>query len=54
MPVIAATVSVVSQSDIGKKITDRIDKFSEGMPVFLKALDELKAVHPFIDGELVQ
>jgi hypothetical protein len=52
MPVIAATVSAVAQSDIGKKIKDGIDKFSEGMPVLMNALDELKAVHPFIGGEL--
>jgi len=54
MPVITATVSAVTQSDIGKKIKDGIDKFSEGMPVLLNALDELKAVHPFIGGELTQ
>jgi hypothetical protein len=54
MPVITATVSAVAQSDIGKKIKDGIDKFSEGMPVLLKALDELKAVHPFIGGEFTQ
>jgi hypothetical protein len=51
---ITATLSAVAQSDIGKKIIDRIDKFSEGMPVLMKALDELKAVHPFIGGELTQ
>lgn len=54
MPVITATVSAVAQSDIGKKVKDGIDKFSEGMPVLLKALDELKAVHPFIGGESIQ
>jgi hypothetical protein len=54
MPAITATVSAVVQSDIGKKIKDGIDKFSEGMPVLLNALDELKAVHPFIGGELTQ
>jgi hypothetical protein len=54
IPVITATVSAVAQSDIGKKIKDGIDKFSEGMPVLMNALDELKAVHPFIGGELTQ
>ena len=33
---------------------DGIDKFSEGMPILMKALDELKAIHPFIGGELTQ
>jgi hypothetical protein len=54
MPVITATVSAVAHTDIGKKIKDGIDQFSEGMPVLLNALDELKAVHPFIGGELIQ
>jgi hypothetical protein len=54
IPVITATVSAITQSDIGKKMKDGIDKFSEGMPVLLSALDELKAVHPFIGGELNQ
>ena len=54
MPLVVATVSAVAQSDIGKKIKDGINKFSEGMPIFMNALDELKAVHPFIGGELTQ
>jgi hypothetical protein len=54
MPIITATVAVATQSDIGKAIKDRIDQFSEGMPVLMNALDELKAVHPFIGGELIQ
>jgi hypothetical protein len=32
---------------------DGIDKFSEGIPVLMKVLDELKALHPFIGGELI-
>jgi hypothetical protein len=54
MPIITATVSAVAQSNIGNKIKAGIDKFSEGMPVFMNALDELKAIHPFIGGELSQ
>ena len=54
IPVVTATVATVVQSDIGKALKDRIDKFSEGMPVLMNALDELKAVHPFIGGELIQ
>ena len=51
---ITETVAVAAQSSIGKAIKDRIDKFSEGMPILMNALDELKAVHPFIAGELIQ
>jgi hypothetical protein len=29
---------------------DKIEKFSEGIPVLMCALDELKALHPFIGG----
>ena len=54
MPLITATVAAAEQSDIAKAIKQRIDKFSEGMPVLMKALDELKALHPFIGGELIQ
>jgi hypothetical protein len=54
MPIITAAVVATAQSDIGKAIKDRIDKFSEGMPVLMSALDELKAVHPFIGSELIK
>jgi hypothetical protein len=54
MPVIKATVVTAAQTDIGKAIKHGIDHFSEGMPILMKALDELKAVHPFIGGELIQ
>jgi hypothetical protein len=53
MPTITANVAAAEQSDIAKAIKHRIDKFSEGMPVLMKALDELKAVHPFIGGALI-
>ena len=39
---------------MGKAIKDGIDKLSEGMPVLMKALDELKTAHPFVSGELIQ
>ena len=54
IPIIEATVTAAAQSDIGKAIKDGIDKLSEGMPVLMKALDELKTVHPFVGGELIQ
>ena len=46
-----ATVAAVEQTDVGKAIKDGINMFSEGMPVLMNALDELKAIHPFIGGE---
>jgi hypothetical protein len=49
-PLIIA-VSVAEQSDAAKVIKERIDRFSEGMPVLLNALDELASLHPFIKGE---
>lgn len=53
IPIIGATVAAVGQTDVAKAIKERIDKFSEGMPVLLNALDELKNLHPFIGGELI-
>ena len=50
LPVVKATVAVVENSDFGKAMKEGIDKFSEGIPVFMKALDELKGVHPFLGG----
>ena len=49
-PIIAAAVSAVGQSDVGKVIKDGIDHFFDGMPVLMKSLDELKKLHPFIGG----
>ena len=54
MPIVTATVAAAAQSEIGKAVKDRIDRFSEGMPVLMNALDELKAVHPIIGGESIQ
>ena len=53
IPIVKATVTAVQQTDVGKAIKEGIDKFSEGMPLFMNALDELKALHPFIGGELI-
>jgi len=52
MPIIKATVTAVQQTDLGKAMKNEIDKFSESMPIFMNALDELKSLHPFIGGEL--
>ena len=51
IPIVKATVAVVEQTDVGQAIKDGINKFSEGMPVLMNILDELKAIHPFIGGE---
>jgi hypothetical protein len=48
--VITAVVGAVGQSDIGKAVKEGIDHFFDGMPVLMKALDELQSVHPFIGG----
>ena len=50
-PVFKATVAVAEQSDLAKAVNEGISRFSEGMPVFMKALNELKGIHPFIGGE---
>ena len=50
MPIIDATISAAQQTDIGKAIKEGINKFSEGMPILMRALDELKSLHPFIGG----
>jgi hypothetical protein len=52
IPIVKATVAAAEQTNIGQVITEGINKFSEGMPVLMKALDELKTLHPFIGGEL--
>lgn len=49
-PVIKAALAVAEQTDFGKAMRDKIDKFSEGIPVLMSALDELKTLHPFIGG----
>jgi hypothetical protein len=54
MPTIEATVAGAEQTATAKAIKERIDKFSESMPIFMKALDELKSLHPFLRGELIQ
>jgi hypothetical protein len=50
MPIVNATVMATMQTDVGKAIKDGINNFSEGMPVLMNALDQLKSLHPFIGG----
>jgi len=54
IPIIKATVAGAEQTQTAKAIKERIDKFSESMPIFMKALDELRSLHPFIGGELIR
>jgi hypothetical protein len=51
LPIMQGTAAVIENSDFGKAMKEGIDRFSEGMPVFLKALDELKGLHPVLGGE---
>jgi hypothetical protein len=46
-PVMKVAVAVAEQSDFGKAMKEGINKFSEGIPVLMNALDELKGLHPF-------
>ncbi len=49
-PLITAAASAVVQTDIGKAVKEGIDHFFDGMPILMNALDEVKALHPFIGG----
>ena len=46
-----AAVTAAEKTDVPTDIKGEIDKFSEGIPVLLRALNELKKLHPFIGGE---
>jgi hypothetical protein len=35
------------------EMKEGIDKFFQGMPILMKALNELKSVHPFVGGTLI-
>jgi hypothetical protein len=51
-PLVEAAFGALEQSDTGRAIKEGIDKFLEGMPIFMHALDEVAALHPFIGGML--
>jgi hypothetical protein len=51
LPAVKATVTAVGNSDLCKAMMERIDRFSEDQPVFIKALHELKSLHPALAGE---
>jgi hypothetical protein len=52
MPLITAAADAVEQSDTGQAVKEKIDKFLDGMPVFMSALDAVADLHPFIGGML--
>ncbi|KAI9464114.1 hypothetical protein BJY52DRAFT_887425 [Lactarius psammicola] len=50
-PLSTVESSAVEQADIGKAVKegmDHLDHFFDGMPVLMNALDEVKALYPFI------
>lgn len=49
-PLIPAAANAVRHTDIGKAVAEGIEHFSDGMPILMHALDEVKALHPFIGG----
>ena len=53
IPIVKDAVTVAGQTDFGKATKEGINKFFEGMPVFMNALDELKSLYPFIGGESI-
>jgi hypothetical protein len=52
MPLITTAADAVKQSDASQAMREKIDKFLEGMPVFMNALDAVADLHPFIGGML--
>jgi len=52
-PLITAAVGAVEQTTVAKSIKEGIDKFFDGMPVFMNALDAVADLHPFIGGTSV-
>jgi hypothetical protein len=53
-PFIPVSEAAVTAAEKTKAVKDGIDKLSELMPIFMKALDELTALHPFIGGALIR
>lgn len=49
-PLITAAEGAVEQTDLTKVVTEGIDHFFEGMPIFMSALDAIADLHPFIGG----
>ena len=53
MSPIAAAASPLAESEVGQAVRGKIDKFFEGMPAFMNALDAVADLHPFIGGKLI-
>ena len=49
-PLITGAATAIGQSKFGEVVKEGIDGFFDGIPVFMKALDEVKSLHPFIGG----
>jgi hypothetical protein len=49
-PLITAAAGAIEQTVVAKSIKEGIDKFFDGMPVFMNALDAVAELHPFIGG----
>jgi hypothetical protein len=43
--------SVASNAEVSTMVSDAVDHFFDGMPVFMDALDAVAKIHPFISGE---
>ena len=54
IPIFKASATATEKSDLAKAVKAGIDKFAEGIPILMNALDELKTLHPFIGGALIQ
>jgi hypothetical protein len=54
MPISKASVAAAEKTDIAKDVKDDIDRFTEGIPILMNALDELTALHPYIGGALIR
>lgn len=49
-PMITAATGTIESTDLAKTVQSGIARFFEGMPLFMKALDEVAKVHPFVRG----
>jgi len=49
-PFIEGAVDDIEKTSIGKVVKEGIEKFFDDMPGFMKALDAVAKLHPFIGG----
>ncbi|KAI0044626.1 hypothetical protein FA95DRAFT_1496723 [Auriscalpium vulgare] len=48
MPVVSAAMTAIEETHIAEVVQDGINKFFDGMPVLMNALDAVADLHPFI------